>query len=247
MTPLKTLFSRIGRPWSRPPLTLLDGRRVDGRFWLALDRFASSGHPSGETDLCRLMRRHGSDKGHCWHNYTPLYSALLEHRRTSIRNVFELGIGSNDETVPSNMGASGVPGASLRAWRDYFPAAAIYAADIDRAILVEEDRIRSFWVDQRDPVSIDAMWREIGNISFDLMIDDGLHEFESNATFMRGSIDRLASGGLYIIEDLLLTPANIRDFRDLLASTPGDYAIVSRPHPANVFDNCIAIKEIAAD
>jgi hypothetical protein len=46
------------------------------------------------------------------------------------------------------MGRTGTPGASLRAWRDYFPNAEIYGADIDREILFEEERISAFYVNQ---------------------------------------------------------------------------------------------------
>jgi len=58
-------------------------------------------HP---TELCHLMSKHGSDKGGgTWHNYTQLYSRLFAPFRSEEFDVFELGIGSNNEDVPSNM------------------------------------------------------------------------------------------------------------------------------------------------
>ena len=48
----------------------------------------------------------------------------------------------------------GKPGASLRVWRDYFPNAIIYGADIDKDILFAEERIKTFYIDQLDPVAI---------------------------------------------------------------------------------------------
>ena len=55
-------------------------------------------------------------------------------------NIFEVGLGTNNVDVPSNMGKDGKPGASLRAWRDYFPN-----ADIDTRILFKEDKIQTFY------------------------------------------------------------------------------------------------------
>ena len=42
------------------------------------------------------------------------------------------------------------PGASLRAWRDYFVKADIYGADIDKKILFNENKIKNFYVDQEN-------------------------------------------------------------------------------------------------
>ena len=72
------------------------------------------------------------------------------------------------------MGISAKPGASLRVWRDYFPGANIFGADIDQDILFSENRVETFYLDQTSKESIDAMWRAIKISDFDLIIDDGL-------------------------------------------------------------------------
>ena len=38
--------------------------------------------------------------------------------------------------------------------------------------------------------------------SYDIIIDDGLHEFDASITFFMNSIYRLNKNGLYIIEDI---------------------------------------------
>jgi hypothetical protein len=68
--------------------------------------------------------------------------------------VFECGVGTNNPNITSNMGVNGQPGASLRVWRDYFQNAEVFGADIDRGILFEEQRIRTFYVDQTNKDSI---------------------------------------------------------------------------------------------
>jgi hypothetical protein len=45
------------------------------------------------------------------------------------------------------------------------------------------------------------MWAEIATNNFDLMIDDGLHTFESAICLFENSINKLAPNGTYIIED----------------------------------------------
>src|SRR2546423_475374 len=110
------------------------------------------------TELCRIMTRYGSDKGAGRHNYTTLYHHLFRNLRNKQVTVFELGIGTNNPALPSNMGVAGNPGASLRGWADYFPSGQIFGADIDREILFNEDRIKTFHCDQLSKSSIEQMW-----------------------------------------------------------------------------------------
>ena len=56
------------------------------------------------------------------------------------------------------MGKDGVPLASLKAWRDYFENANIYGADIDKNILKNENRIKTFFVAQTDPNTIKELF-----------------------------------------------------------------------------------------
>ena len=72
----------------------------------------------------------------------------------------EVGLGSNNTELLSNMGSDGKPLASLRAWRDYFPNAQIYGADIDKDILTNEERIKTFFVDQTKPDTIREMLKK---------------------------------------------------------------------------------------
>lgn len=81
------------------------------------------------------------------------------------------------------MTENGIPGASLRVWRDYFFNANIYGADIDKDILFKEEKIKTFYVDQLDTKSIKQMWANIGVENFDIIIEDGLHEPEANLNF----------------------------------------------------------------
>jgi hypothetical protein len=156
------------------------------------------------TEMCRVMNRHGSDKGVGGpHNYTPIYSALFGNLRAQQFRIFELGLGTNHAGFAANMGRDGIPGASLRAWKEFFPKALVYGADIDRSILFEEDRIRTFYCDQLDSNAIQQLWAQPAlQGGMDVIIEDGVHTFDGSVSFLNGSINHLRPGGIYVIEDI---------------------------------------------
>jgi hypothetical protein len=164
--------------------------------------------------LNELCDRYGSDKGsylsqmhpHPWpsHTYTEIYSILFDHCREGIKLVLECGIGTNNESVTSNMTSKGKPGASLRVWRDYFPNANIVGIDIDSSALFEEERIETFQVDQTSKKSINSFLLSKNNESYDLIIDDGLHEFHAAESLFVNLFPVLRKDGIYVIEDVLL-------------------------------------------
>lgn len=147
------------------------------------------------------MTKCGSDKG--WNKYTPLYSALFKERYEQPLRVFELGLGTNNLDIESNMGMFGAPGASLRGWRQLFPHALVYGADIDRRILFEEDRIKTFFCDQLDKSSIRDLWsHEDLRGGADIIVEDGLHTLDANLSFLEESLNHLRPNGIYVTEDI---------------------------------------------
>ena len=156
------------------------------------------------SDLKKLMNLYGSDKGgkNGQHNYSEYYSSIFNHKRYVIKNFLEIGLGTNNTGIACNMGIDGKPLASLRAWRDYFPNAKIYGGDIDKNILKDDIRIKTYYVDQTDQASILNMFKEIEEVSFDVILDDGLHEFNANICLFENSVKYLDKNGIYIIEDI---------------------------------------------
>jgi hypothetical protein len=193
------------------------------------------------TELCEIMARHGSDKGLGSHNYTKLYSALYEHRRSDVFNVFEVGLGTNNEDVPSSMGAKGIPGASLRGWREYFPNSSIVGGDVDKRILFQEDRITTFYMDQLDSNAIREMWSQVQADEFDLVIDDGLHTFQANSNFAVHAFDKVKAGGYFIVEDIVDYEQNLLLFDAFLRGFRRPAALLRLPHATNKVDNVIAM------
>jgi SAM-dependent methyltransferase len=161
------------------------------------------------TPLCEIMGNCGSDKGNVnistsWHNYTTFYYSIFKNLSENKLRLFELGLGTNNVTMASNMGQNGTPGASIYGWSLFFPNAEVFGADIDTAILFNTDRIKTFYCDQTNPEIIKNMWNESDlQENFDIIIEDGLHTFEANVCFFENSIHKLNPNGYYIIEDIV--------------------------------------------
>ena len=191
------------------------------------------------TDLCRLMAGYGSDKGIGWHTYTPFYQELFLECRETATALFELGLGTNNEDTPSNMGSHGMPGASLRAWRDYFPNAMIYGADVDKRVLFAEDRIATFFVDQCALGTFESLWANMPDIKFDVFLDDGLHTFEAARNTFIHSIGRVRSGGFYVIEDVMRE--ELETYLGMVEKSGLAGMSIDIEHAANIYDNCLVV------
>lgn len=198
------------------------------------------------TEMCRVMTWHGSDKGAGRHNYTTVYSALFRRWRGQPLRIFELGLGTNNPALQSTMGVNGRPGASLRAWRQLFPRAQVFGADIDRDILFKEERIKTFYCDQLDGRTICDLWSQPAlRDGMDIIIDDGLHTFEANASFLGRSLEHLRPGGVYAVEDIHRD--SIAQWLRRLETTSSrllafcQFALVQLPAPANLDDNNLLV------
>ena len=196
---------------------------------------------SSNSKLTELMNFYGSDKGgrNNHHNYSEYYSELFFNERKNIKNFLEIGLGTNDVNMLSNMGEKGIPLASLKAWRDYFDNAIIYGADIDKKILKNHERIKTYFVDQTDPKTIELLFKNIGISDFDVILDDGLHDYNANICLFENSIKFLSNSGIYIIEDVYFKDK--QKFINYLNNSDYNYSIVDIYHKKNIANNCIIV------
>ena len=206
--------------------------------------FSYLSNSKNNKQLTDLMNLFGSDKGgrNNHHNFASYYSEIFFHKRNDIKNFLEIGLGTNDTSVLSNMGSNGIPLASLRAWRDYFKNANIYGADIDKNILKNEDRIETFYVDQTDPITIKEMFKNIGEKKFDIILEDGLHEYNANICFFENAIEYLEPNGTYIIEDVYYKDQD--KFIKYFENKKYNFSIVDIFHEKNIANNCLIIIKI---
>lgn len=152
------------------------------------------------TKIKQKFDTYGSDK--TTHNYYLVYSQILGSVN-NITGLLEIGMGTNNTNIVSNMGNAGMPGASLRAFRDCLPNAMIYGADIDKGILFEEDRIKTYFVDQTNPRTFEELNNNI-SCNLDLIIDDGLHSPNANIATLTFALSKQKNqkNGWVVIEDI---------------------------------------------
>lgn len=206
--------------------------------------------PRQSTPLCSIMGRHGSDKGNSdlntsWHNYTTFYYSIFKDWKDKKIRIFELGLGTNNTNIASNMGKDGVPGASLHGWVEFFPNAKVFGADIDKDILFETGRIKTFYCDQTKPHEIMNMWKNSELLeNFDIIIEDGLHTFEANVCFLENSIHKLKRGGYYIIEDIVFGEERrmLEKIEEWKTKFPFmQFTLLKIPHTRNNVDNTLLV------
>ena len=157
--------------------------------------------------LSFLFKSRSSDKATV-HDYYKIYQPIIDYellnftKKDSSRiTIGEIGLGTNNIKQQSNMGLTGIPGASARAFRDYSDKINYIGGDIDKNILFKENRIRTLFVDQ---IELDSLENFISQNKFNLLIDDGLHTLHSNLNFLsialKNSITNKCSW--IIIEDI---------------------------------------------
>ena len=151
-------------------------------------------------ELGELFRHYGSDKS-TDHDYFEVYGSILAGKRYQPLRILEIGLGTNNLAFQSNMGLGGRPGASLKAFRDWALRAEVLGADIDRGVLFEEDRIRTFFVDQTERESLRELAASVGS-GFDIIIDDGLHLPHSNLNTIEALLPLLKPDGTMVVEDI---------------------------------------------
>ena len=135
--------------------------------------------------LKEIAAKYPTDKGPTGHNYIEKYEMFFEASRDQKIKIFEIGVDK---------------GHSVKMWKEYFPNAEIYAIDIVDKTEYQEDRITIGIGSQNDPEFLNSFNQQYG--PFDIIIDDGLHEYEANMIFFENSIFKLKKGGYYIIEDI---------------------------------------------
>lgn len=156
-----------------------------------------------KTELDSVIIKYGSDKA--LSGYTARYSAIFEKLRNSQINFLEIGLGTLEAKHPSSFVGNVnhyphyKPAACLRAWKEYFSNANIYGADIADDCMISEERIQTFLFSSLDKHSCD---RNLKELSFDIIIDDGLHTADGQYNTFKNLFGRVNDNGYYIIEDI---------------------------------------------
>lgn len=145
-----------------------------------------------------LFNFYKSDKAK--NKYHLLYASILKNNLNN-KKICEIGLGTNDKKYVSNMGKLGIPGASLRAFKEFLPNSLIYGLDIDKKILFTEKRIKTFYLDQLNLKSYQKLNKLLPN-NLDLVIDDGLHSIDSSLLTLKFFLKKIKINGHICIEDI---------------------------------------------
>lgn len=160
---------------------------------------------SSELDLGQLFRYYGSDKD--INGYTSVYHVLFNHMKEEPVNMLEIGIGTVIPFAHSSMVGYArpgyLPGGSLRAWRDYFKHGQIYGVDVQPDTqFTNEERITTHLCDSTQENAVQALMKSLGNMQFDIIIDDGSHIDTDQIKTLSHLYPYLKENGIYIIEDI---------------------------------------------
>ena len=174
-----------------------------------------------KTELCELFLKHLSDKtkiGNNGHSYSKEYFNLFKDIRNNHIKMLEIGIG-NKAIMDPLVGAEYKPGASLRAWKEFFINAQIYSFDIQKEVIFEEDRIKCFEGDQSCNEGLDKVLSKIFDhngkeFKFDVIIDDGSHILGHQLHTLLYLIKYLKNDGIYVVEDVRFH--DIHHFKNLV-------------------------------
>lgn len=155
-------------------------------------------------NLTELIEKYGSDKSLSGYDnhYKKLFSFFVDRKI----NYLEIGLGTLIGNLPSTFIGNPShyphyePSAILKVWREYFKNANIYGIDIgEDCMLHDEDRITTKIVDSTNSDECNNFFPEV---SFDIILDDGLHTSEGQRKTFNNFFNRVNDYGLYVIEDL---------------------------------------------
>jgi hypothetical protein len=155
-------------------------------------------------NLTELIKKYGSDKS--LSGYDIHYKKLFKFFVNKNINYLEIGLGTLIGDLPSTFIGNPShyphykPSAVLKVWREYFKNANIYGIDIGKDCMLEnEERITTKIVDSTSEYESNNCFP---NISFDIILDDGLHTSEGQRKTFNNFFSRVKENGLYVIEDL---------------------------------------------
>jgi len=188
-----------------------------------------------QTELCKLALKYGADKcPQIGHAYTPFYYELLKDKRQSVKKVLEVGIGNRRQVkyIPG-----GYIGASIRMWRDFFPNAWVYGADVAPESFFVDERISTYYCDETKEEDILRLVKQIGT-DIDLVVDDACHHIANQMFLCQTLMPLLDKGVIYIIEDCRRTRQVCRTFTQYNCEIP----ILPKNEDANAHDGVVILR-----
>lgn len=154
------------------------------------------------TQIGKIFNKNKTDKAGP-HRYDIVYEEIFSNfDRESKLNILEIGLGTNNPKIVSNIGRNGRVGASLFSYQEYFVNSNIFGADVDRTILFNKENIKTSYVDQLEIKTFEQMHKNLGSPTLDIFIEDGLHSVTASLNSLNYGLKHVRKGGFIILEDL---------------------------------------------
>lgn len=185
-TPVVSALRR--RAYARKIARLRDAWRHRGTAYAeAWPDSANHGAADGENPLRAFVAARTQGRGVWkWDHYFDAYHRHFARFRGTDVRILEIGIYS---------------GGSLEMWHEYFGARChVYGVDVEQACReYEDERTTVFIGDQADR----EFWRRfrVAVPVLDIVVDDGGHQTEQQATSLEELLPHLRFGGVYVVED----------------------------------------------
>jgi len=153
-----------------------------------LEEFYKYTGESNDKELFERVFNHFNSDKSTRHNYHEVYSSLFFDRE-KVESILEIGI---------------YHGASLRAWKELFHTSHVIGVDYEHQFFIQEDRIESLYVDQRDLRTFYDVHKSLNGRIYDFIVDDGCHDpYETLMTF-NAVLPWLNVNGWFVVEDIRL-------------------------------------------
>lgn len=153
------------------------------------------------------------------HKYiSNFYCEKLSPIKDKKLNILEIGIFKGD---------------SLKLWEDYFQNSNVYGMDVaNHSQYIHSNRVTQYIMDAYNESTIEFLKSQ--NIKFDLIIEDGPHDLESQDYTCKNYQQFLNTNGLLVIEDVKIN--NL----DILHKNNPEFKVLNLMHIATCFmDNVI--------
>jgi len=168
-----------------------------------------------------------TDKGSV-HSYIDVYQELFSIQRVAAKNVLEIGL---------------FQGHSMRMWEQYFIYADVHGIDCsdqpigglaDLRPMIAEGTHKIHIMDATSQEQIDD---EFGDMKFDVVIDDGNHNVNSQLQTIEIFKPRMNQGGIIVIEDI----QDINNFSWSFYGSHDDVEIIDLRKIKNRYDDVLVI------
>ena len=168
-----------------------------------------------------------TDKGSV-HSYIDVYQDLFSIQRVMAKTFLEIGL---------------FHGHSMRMWEQYFVYADVHGIDCsdqpiggmaDLRPMIAEGVHKIHIMDATNKEQVD---KEFGDMKFDIVIDDGNHNLDSQLKTIEIFKPRMNEGGCIVVEDI----QDLDNYKDMFLASHDEVDIIDLRKVKNRYDDALIV------